>query len=171
MPSHLAEQDFPSEYSDQVSKAMTAALNLLSYRMRTTFEIRSRIKDKFGADIIDYVISKLIEQRYLDDTKFAQEWCDNRSKHKPRAKGLLKQELYKLGISDTDITVALDAIDDQTLAYEAGIKLAQRLVDKQTPPEILNKKVHSLLHRRGFNTSVIRDTVRQINMDIGHSES
>ena len=91
MPSHLAEQDFPSEYSDQLSKAMTAALNLLSYRMRTTFEIRSRIKDKFGADIIDYVISKLIEQRFLDDTKFAQEWCDNRSKHKPRAKGLLKQ--------------------------------------------------------------------------------
>ena len=170
MPSHLAEQDFPSEYSEQVSKAMTAALNLLSYRMRTTFEIRSRIKDKFGADIIDYVISKLIEQRYLDDTKFAQEWCDNRSKHKPRAKGLLKQELYKLGISDADSDEALNAIDDKVLAYDAGIKLAQRLLHKETPSEIFNKKVQGRLHRRGFHTSTIIDAVKQIKRDIGYVE-
>ena len=167
---YITKEEFPSEYSEQVSKAMTAALNLLSYRMRTTFEIRSRIGDKFAPDIIEYVISKLVDQRYLDDTKFAQEWCDNRSKHKPRAKGLLKQELYKLGISDADSDEALNAIDDKVLAYDAGIKLAQRLLHKETPSEIFNKKLQGLLHRRGFHTSTIIDAVRQIKLDIGYVE-
>ena len=91
-------------------------------------------------------------------------------KHKPRAKGLLKQELYKLGISDADSDEALNAIDDKVLAYDAGIKLAQRLLYKETPSEIFNKKVQGLLHRRGFHTSTIIDAVRQIKLDIGYVE-
>lgn len=169
MPNKIPGQDYIDNYSEQVSKAMTTALNLLSYRMRTTSEIKSRIENKFGPDIIDHVISKLVEQKYLDDSKFAEEWCNNRSKHRPRSKNLLKQELYKLGVSDADSEIALNGIDDTALAYDAGIKLAQRLLDKETPHDIFNKKVNGLLRRRGFHTSVIMDTVRDIKRDIGYS--
>ena len=77
---------------------------------------------------------------------------------------LLKETISELMGADYSPNISQQALDNY--ADRKDMERAQ-----SGPADIFNKKVHSLLHRRGFNTSVIRDTVRQINMDIGHSES
>ena len=157
--------------ANDVGKATDAALRLLAYRSRTEAEIRRRLSNRYTSTAIDAVVQKLLKQKHLDDVKFAAEWRDNRIKHKPRAKNMIRQELYRLGVSDTNNVDALNDVDDQDMAYQAGQRLADRLVSRNTTKEAFKRKLAGHLQRRGFNYQVIGTTVRRLQQDFHLSES
>ena len=49
---------------------------------------------------IEIVINKLKEQKFLDDTAFAQFWKENRETFRPRSQRLTRLELRKKGVAD-----------------------------------------------------------------------
>ena len=156
---------------NDVGKAMNAAFRLLAYRSRTETEIRRRLSNRYTSAVIDIVVQKLFEQKHLDDAKFAAEWRDSRTKHKPRSKNMIKQELYRLGVSDTNSVDALNDVDDENMAYQAGQRLANRLVLRNTTKEDFKRKLAGHLQRRGFNYQVIGTTIKRLHQDFSLSES
>jgi len=77
------------------SKAFDKALNKLSYRQHSVFEIQDYLKSReFSQEIIDSTITKLLERKYLDDTEFAAAWIKSR-KRKSKSDREISSELSR----------------------------------------------------------------------------
>lgn len=148
-------------------KAKDAALRFLTYRARSEAEVRRRLAKKYGPEVIEQVIETLLRQHFLDDNSFAQEWRGNREQHRPRAKRMVQQELRQMGVSSEVIQESLEGFSDETNAYGAGVKLARKLAARNFPDEELRRRISSLLQRRGFSYSIVRETVDKLCWDLG----
>ncbi len=129
--------------------ATTIALHFLKFRPRTTFEIEQKLKSKrISESEIQNVITALKRNKLLDDAEFAKMWVRDRNLLKPSGSYLLKLELKKLGISESDIEAALGDQNEEELARKAiESKGRYRKAD-------FNHQA-AFLSRRGFLTSVI----------------
>ncbi|NOK86038.1 MAG: hypothetical protein GFH27_549395n60 [Chloroflexi bacterium AL-W] len=149
---------------DAVSRAVDHAARFLSYRPRSTREIRDNLHKRFDDTVIDTAMSKLEALGYLDDHAFARYWVENRDTFKPRGTTALRYELRQKGLSNHIIEETLSAYDNNDAAYRAAEAKARRLrgLDVMT----FRRKMGSFLQRRGFNFDVIRDVLQQLENEL-----
>lgn len=158
------------KHKDAIVKAIDVAANLLSYRPRSTHEIRQKLAKKgYEEIVIEIAIERMIDRKYLDDHAFARFWIESRNRSKPRGKRALSYELRNKGVSDTIIRDLLDdMVDEQSGAYEAAQKRIRRMRGK-TQYEF-KQKVGAFLQRRGFNYEVINQAIETIIEELQESE-
>ncbi|MBQ12681.1 MAG: hypothetical protein CMJ45_14170 [Planctomyces sp.] len=149
-----------SERNTNYLAARSTALRLLGYRGRSEAEVRRRLAPRYSVQTIERVITSLTEQGYLDDAAFAAQWRSNRERRRPRGKSLLRQELLGKGIPEDTIREALEDFDGLGNAYRAGQSLALRLAGEEFSK--FRQRLWSHLQRRGFDGSVIRETVQTL---------
>ncbi|MDD5289389.1 MAG: RecX family transcriptional regulator [Dehalococcoidales bacterium] len=144
-----------------LTRCLNAAYRYLSYRPRSETEMRERLHRRgFEDPQIEIVINKLKEQNLLDDTAFAQFWTENRETFRPRSKRLTKLELKKKGVADTIIDEVTSQADDTDSAYHAALGKAQHLPHQEY--EVFRRRLGDYLKRRGFDYSVINQTIKKI---------
>jgi regulatory protein len=143
-----------------LAQAKRDALRFLAYRARSESEVRRRLRKGCSPDILERVISYLKESCYLDDVAFAREWRHNRERVRPRAAGVLRQELLNLGVEAEVVMEALEGFDADENAYRAGRVVAGRLKASEFP--VFRRRLGSHLHRRGFEGPVIDDAINRI---------
>ncbi len=145
---------------------MHQALLFLSYRARSENEIRKNLsKHEIPDVVIEETLERLRREGFANDKKFASAWVENRSTFRPRGRRALAMELRQKGIDDFTIESALEEVDDEALAYEAGQKKAQKLVLSLSKDEDwmeFRKKLSEFLARRGFSYSVITPIVKRL---------
>jgi regulatory protein len=126
---HLsAEQIDKLQKADLFHKCFGAALNYLSYRPRSEVEVRQRLHRRgFNDDVVDEVIIGLKERKLVDDVAFAQYWRDNRLSFRPRSRRLIKLELRQKGVATEIASEVVEGLDDESAAYEVGLKKARVL--------------------------------------------
>ena len=149
-----------SERNNDYLAARSAALRLLGYRGRSEAEVRRRLAPRYRVQTIERVIISLTEQGYLDDAAFAAQWRSNRERRRPRGKSLLRLELRGKGIPEETIREALEDFDGLGNAYRAGQSLSLRLAGEEFTK--FRQRLWSFLQRRGFEGSVIRETVQTL---------
>jgi len=154
---------------DARERAMQQALLFLSYRARSEKEIRQNLsKHKIPDNVIEDTLEKLRRNGFANDKQFASAWVENRSTFRPRGRRALALELRQKGIDDTTIESALEGIDEEPLAYEAGLKKARKLKGAALSPSEglewseFRKKMSDFLARRGFSYSVIAPIVSRL---------
>jgi regulatory protein len=151
---------------DSRERAMQQALLFLSYRARSENEIRKNLsKHEIPDAVIEETIERMRREGFADDKKFASAWVENRSTFRPRGRRALALELRQKGIDDHTIESALEGIDDEALAYEAGQKKARKLalsLSKGQEWTEFRKKMSEFLARRGFSYSVIAPIVKRL---------
>ena len=147
-------------HPDVCHKAKQDALRFLSYRARTQAEVRRRLGKSYPLPVVETVLGELGAQGYLDDAAFAREWRRHREERRPRAQGVLRQELLRLGVEPEVIQQALAGFDATGNAYRVALVLARRLTGRGYPQ--FRKRIWSHLQRRGFDHSVISDVVSQL---------
>ena len=150
---------------DAIHKAVDQGVRFLSYRPRSTSEVRANLKGKdYSETVIEAALEKLERLGYLDDTAFARYWLENRDNFKPRSALALRHELRQKGIADSIIEAVLEPFDEQDAAYRAGENKARRLsgLDRRT----FRHKLGSFLQRRGFNYAVSRDVISQLEDEL-----
>lgn len=146
---------------DSRERAMQQALLFLSYRARSENEIRKNLsKHEIPDAVIEETLERLRREGFADDKKFASAWVENRSTFRPRGRRALALELRQKGIDDHTIESALEGIDDEALAYEAGQKKARKLKVQEWAE--FRKKMSEFLARRGFSYSVIAPIVKRL---------
>lgn len=100
--------------SSGFSKLYARALNYLSFRERSTKEVRTYLKDKTDDhEQLERVLAKLHEQSFLDDERFARNWVENRNLLKPRSKRQLQMELRQKGIDSNIVEEVLGEQSDE----------------------------------------------------------
>ena len=141
--------------------AYQQAMLFLSYRARSESEIRQNLsKHEFPQDVIEQTLERLRENQLANDQQFARAWIENRNTFRPRSRRALQMELRQKGLSDETSQSALEGLDEEALAYEAGLKKARRLQSEEWSE--FRKKLSEHLARRGFPYSVIASVVSRI---------
>ncbi len=146
---------------DTRERAYQQALLYLSYRARSEKEIRQNLrKHEIPEEIIEETLERLKNSRLADDNQFAQMWVENRSTFRPRSKRALEIELRQKGLNNEAIQASLSEVDEDALAYEAGLKRAARFKGQEWNE--FRKKLSEFLARRGFSYSTIAPIVTRI---------
>jgi regulatory protein len=143
---------------DAIERARDKALNYLSYRPRSEWELRHYLRDKgFDDDVIDLVLERLRQADLVDDLAFARYWIDNRLRFRPRGRWALEQELRQKRIDTKVIEKALIGFDEELALKKAVQRHARRL--QHLSSEKFRERLIQRLARRGFSYGDIRDAL------------
>ena len=146
---------------DTRERAYQQAMLYLSYRARSEKEIRQNLrKHEIPDAIIEETLERLKQARLADDNQFAQMWVENRNTFRPRSKRALEIELRQKGLNNEAIQASLSNVDEEALAYEAGLKRATRFKGQEWSE--FRKKLSEFLARRGFSYSTIAPIVSKL---------
>ncbi len=142
---------------DGDAKATQRALHFLGYRPRSEGEVRTRLqREEWPDDVIERVVNRLREAKYLNDEQFAELWVENRSLTKPRGARALQQELRQKGVERETIEAALpdeDAeLQNAIFALQKLLRSKERSWENFDDRERREKSIQFLM-RRGFNYS------------------
>jgi regulatory protein len=110
-----------------------------------------------GDFVIDEVVKKLKEFKYINDEEFAEVFVNSRLKNKPRSRYVLEQELFSKGVEKELVNKVLDRI----LPEESEI--LKNLYYKKygsLPLKIEDKKKIGFLQRKGFSWDKINELIK-----------
>ena len=155
-----------------------AALNLLSYRMRTRSELKRRLRQKdFRPARIDLCLDQLEAKGFLNDEAAAAAFIRDRLRHRPRGKARLSSELRSKGLdADTVNRVINDVFenegtDDLLLARQVAegwlrrqnqdtVKTLADTAHSQSREKV-RRRLYGHLTRRGFRGDALRTTIEE----------
>ena len=146
---------------DARERALQQAMLFLSYRARSESEIRQNLrKHEIPEAVIEQTLDRLRQDGFANDNQFARAWVENRSTFRPRSRRMLAMELRQKGLDDESMQSALQAVNDEALAYDAAQKRAARY--KELEWNDFRKKLSDFLARRGFSYGVTSAVVTRI---------
>jgi regulatory protein len=157
------------KHAEETRAARESALRLLSYRARSTKELRERLKKKrYSPEAINEVLISLERSGLINDFEFAKAFVHDRLLRKPMGKGLLVQELRKKGIKKETIEDVLaeayrnDAED--TYACELAAKRMKRAAASfgRLDPLKRRKRLADYLARRGFDWETVSRALERV---------
>jgi regulatory protein len=148
-------------------RTMNRAVKLLAAKPRSVRELRERLLEKSwtNEEIVDGVLEKLKEYKYLDDAQYAKDLAVSKLRQKPQGKRRLKQTLSQKQLDkeivDEAMTSAFEKLPEEEL-IERAIEKRLRLRGKPETRED-TKKFYDHLLRQGFGFGLIREKVSAIN--------
>lgn len=144
-----------------IKKAYGLALRYLSIHQRTLLEMNDYLLKKgFTAQDVARVVQQLMDENYLNDRLFAQNYLENRKRNKPKSLFAFRYELERKGIDRHIIDELLTEYGDlelALLAVKSKIRQWQHLEAAS-----FKKKVFRFLQYRGFGFAVIQSTWQKI---------
>jgi len=146
----------------QVSQScLDAAFRYLSYRPRSEFELKMRLRQRgFGDSSIEGVLRELRGRGLVDDFAFAQFWKENRESFSPRSRALLHRELRQKGITPHIIAEVVKGIDEETSAYKAAQNRVKKFAFSDY--DSFRRRLTALLRQRGFNYEVSQHILNRL---------
>jgi len=159
----LAEEKIASlQAEDEQESVYQKALHFLSYRPRSTAEVRQNLnKHNVPEALIAATLERLQCSGLVNDEAFARAWVENRSEFRPRSKSALKMELRRKGLDDEIVqSVLAEGVDEEALALQAARKYVRRLAGLERYG--FRVKLSGFLARRGFSYSTIAPVVSQV---------
>lgn len=154
----------------QFSYGKNLALYHLSFKQRTSKEVRDYlVKHEIEEDIISQVIDSLTADRWLDDSRYAQQVIQSNLYSGNKGPFVLKQKLLQKGIP-------VGLIDD-ALATVDFTEVAERLVDKafrkyagRLPQKALIDKLTQHLLTKGFSYQVASSAIAAAEIETDEEE-
>lgn len=149
------------------------ALKYLGIRSRSEKEIRDYFKKKkVDPQIIDLIVAKLLQHRFLNDEEFALTWIRSRTNFKPKGERLIRLELQQKGITKDIIDKAFAAFDsaqgennedkrDELAMAKEILERKRKKFEPMEPQERFNK-AGNLLARRGFDLDEIKKAIEEV---------
>ncbi len=138
---------------------------MLSYRSRSREEIVRDLSGKgFSDDVVDSVISELVEKKLVGDLSLARDIIlSGQRSHKSRSK--IYSELRRRGIAREDADESLAAIFDAESERESAVKAMTRLLSPSpSPPSPADiERAARKLAGRGFSSSAVAYALRDVS--------
>ncbi|MEO7660061.1 MAG: regulatory protein RecX [Pyrinomonadaceae bacterium] len=142
-------------------RTMNRAVKLLAAKPRSVRELRERLLEKLWTNeaIVDEVIEKLKEYKYLDDEQYARDLAVSKLRQKPQGKRRLQQTMAQKKLDkETAAAAVSEAFDKYPETDLIEIAIAKRLRIKGKPETRDDtKKFYDHLMRQGFGYDLIRE--------------
>lgn len=145
---------------------VNASIKYINVRLRSIKEIKDYLlKKEEDTDLIDEVISRLMEMGYLDDRRFTEAYIKDKLNFTSWGDYKIINELNKLGISSLDIEDNIDLLNDDILNERmrkiidkdirtnkkySGLKLKNKIYNHLLTSGYSKEKVISLINSYDF---------------------
>lgn len=141
-------------------RAFNYAVNLLSRRAHSEYELTVKLKAKGLSGGAEQAIEKLKRLGYVDDEHFASLYVQELIRVKKFGRRRIEQELYKKGI---DRLVAEEVLENAEFEEDGLYDLVKRKYLRYLGDEKGVKRVVNSLLRLGYSYSEIREALGKIN--------
>ena len=152
-----------------LDRCYAAALKILGYRFNSIHELRRKLAAKaFSQDEISATIKRLVEEKWLDDERYAGALVRVRAR-KRVGRLRIRRELMAAGVNDEAAETALSeniAPDDEraqlvALCDKKMRMLATRNGDAFVASDEGRNKLTAYLLRHGYEISLVLDVMRE----------
>jgi regulatory protein len=170
-PTFAERRERRAEVED-IAVVLDAAARFLEARPRSVHEVRARLTSMgYRSALVDEVVVRLTDLRYLDDEAFTRAWVESRDRARPRGEHALRRELQLKGVDRALVDEVLDERRGETTGDAAASgdgspqspddAGAERLLRKKLPailrepdPRRRRQRAYALLARNGFSPDV-----------------
>ena len=140
--------------------------NFCAYQERTHEEVRQRLAKFFVLpDDAEILITQLIEDKYLNEHRYAQTYAGGKFRIKKWGKNRILHELKRKNLSEYSIRSAMKEIKE-TDYRETLVKLAEKklevLANKESNKLLLKKKLATYLIQKGYEPELVWEMVEQV---------
>ena len=161
----LTEQEITQiQYEDEIRKALSSAINYLSFRMRSELEIHNHLRKKdWEEPVIQAVLSRLRELRYVDNLEFALAYVRTQVNGAKKGPTVIVRELKQKGISPEHIEIAMNEYTKES-QIEHAIQMGGKLVNRNSrlSERFLKQRVEQTLMTKGFPFPIISIAMEEI---------
>lgn len=154
-------------YEDEISKAFNRALHFLSFRMRSEFEVKTKLLEAgYGEAVVLEAIVKLRKLGFLDDESFSEALLQTQKRTSSRGPKAIQQELQRKGIGKELQEKVLDTYSEEE-QIEVATKLAEKAAasNRSTPPRQLQQRIQNGLLRKGYSFDIIKQALADIDFE------
>jgi len=146
------------------------AIGALGRRMRTVAEIkrlmRERVREQPHAELlVDVVVARLKEQKYLNDTSYAESYSRFRKENEKFGRMRVVQDLKAKGVHGDIIQKTVSAAYDDVNEEQLARQFLQRKRLKKPADQKSAAKVFRNMVRAGFGSRVIFRILKQWDVD------
>ena len=147
-------------------RTMNRAVKLLAAKPRSVRELRERLLEKLWTndEIVDAVIEKLKDYKYLDDEQYARDMAVSKLRQKPQGKRRLQQTMSQKKLDKETVDAAIaDAFEKLPEDDLIDLAIGKRLRLKGKPETREDtKKFYDHLLRQGFGFDLIREKMSSV---------
>ena len=147
-------------------RTMNRAVKLLAAKPRSVGELRERLLEKNWTDraIVDAVIEKLSDYKYLDDEQYAADLAVSKLRQQPQGRRRLKQTLSQKKLDNETVDQALSTAFEKIPEAELIDQAIEKRLRLKGKPETRDdtKKFYDHLLRRGFSYDLVATKLRDI---------
>jgi len=145
---------------DLLQHALDLSYRYLGHRDRTVAEVRRHLEAKrVEPAMIEEAVAELHEQGYLDDTRFAQRFAEDRRALDAWGADRIERNLRDAGVPSEHIEAALST-QSGAEARNAAIDLLRRRLREPPRDDRGRERALGLLVRRGYDLELAYDAVR-----------
>ena len=147
-----------------ISQAKKNIEHYYAYQERCHKEVVNKLKDLgIIQNAIDVIVTDLIQNNYLNETRFAQSFTRGKFKIKKWGKVKIHRELNKREISEYHIKMGMKEISDSDYEETFNMLLEKKLSELSHLSESEKKrKIFNYLSYRGWEVEKIFEALRKI---------
>jgi regulatory protein len=157
---------------DDLERCHIAALRILNYRWNSEAELRRKLASKrFEKDVIETTITRLRNEKWLDDNRFAEAFVRTKAL-KRMGRGRIKGALRAAGVDNESAEKAIRANLDPEKELE-GLKAAcakrMRMLARRLGEDFLNtaegrNKLTAWLLNQGYDAALVHSTIKELKV-------
>lgn len=153
---HMVEMDdYRMAYLYGLRMALTRSISIIGCK-------RKLIQKEFSEDAAEYAVEKLVDNQYLDDLRYAQNYFEMKQPIYGRFR--IQQDLMRQGVDKSIVISVINENASEEQELEEALKIAQKKMKLET--KTLDQKafarIYGFLARKGYSASVIRNVMDQM---------
>jgi regulatory protein len=149
-----------------VDQALEKMRHFCAYQERCHEEVRLRLRAfPLTADEMEAVVSKLIEDDFLNEERFAVAWAGGKFRMLQWGRVRIRYELKRKGIGEYNIRKGLAAIDeeDYIATLERMARARWETERRGSGHELLKRqRLTAFLVRKGFEPDLVRELTERM---------
>lgn len=154
------------QYRDHIQKAFQSAINYLSYRIRSEYEVVSYLTEKeWEQAVIDEVMHKLRDYKYVNDEEYAKAYVRTQINVSKKGPNVIQTELINKGISEKDQQTALSQYTDDLQQKNAEEWASKTLNKSKGSIKEAKQKSIQFIVRKGFSMNLAKSATEKIAVD------
>ncbi len=152
----------PQKYKQHLTpdQALDKLQKYCAYQDRCHQDVANKLFE-YGVygDDRDEIISELISDNFLNETRFAESYARGKHRIKAWSKAKITMELKRRNISSYNIKKALQQIDNQLYIDQIikAISKKERTLDREKNRFIKHKKIKDYMLRKGYHYAEIAE--------------
>lgn len=151
------------QLESEKATALNKALNFLSATRKTEKEIRTHLTKKgYLPAVISYVLEKLREYGFVNDSEYAEAYTESAAKRKGGR--LIRMELKSKGLSEEAIDSAVSGLDSKQ-EQETAARILEKYMRGKTADKQTLQKAYRHLMGKGFDYETTKEVLSKYGLD------